>query len=82
MIDRKCFYCKQSGGKGPRELRPYGPGGSDVCAECVLGEKAPDKLKRMADAESAFSKQLATKGPLVLDSREQVGPRPIKKVRS
>lgn len=74
---RKCYHCGQPGGKGPRELRPYGPGGSDVCAECVLGRDAPAGRRRQA--ERSLGRQLAQRGPLVLDSREQVGPRPIKK---
>ena len=54
MIDRKCFYCGKPGGKGPRELRPYGPDGADVCAECVVHGKDP---KRTKIAEEQFLKK-------------------------
>jgi hypothetical protein len=70
---RKCHYCKRPGGKGPRELRPYGPGGADVCAECAIGVNATPERTRTA--EKMFREKLSQKGPLVLDSRERVGPR-------
>lgn len=41
---RCCYYCKQ-----PGNLRPYGPGGSWVCAPCVSGGDA-----REDDAASVF----------------------------
>ena len=42
---RVCYRCKQPGERvGKRELRPYGPGGADICAGCMFGEggRAPD----------------------------------------
>ena len=75
-MSRSCHYCKRVGGKGPRELRPYGPGGVDVCAECVLGNSAPPDRRRTAEA--ALGRQLMTHEPLLLDVGEQAGPRPLK----
>lgn len=72
-VERRCIYCKQLGGKGPRELRPYGPNGADVCAECTFNGP-PERLRT---AEKALGLALAQHGALVLDDREQVGPRPI-----
>lgn len=72
---RRCYHCGQPGGDGPRELRPYGPNGSDVCAGCVFGKDAPPERKEMATA--ALSRQLAVAGPLIIDP--QVGPRPTRK---
>lgn len=69
---RYCIHCLQPGGIGPRELRPYGPGGRDVCAECTFNGP-PERLKQ---AEQELGKRLMTSGDLVLDAREQVGPRP------
>lgn len=75
-VNRICHYCKQPGGKGDRSLRPYGPGGADVCAGCVLGEGAPPERKDVA--RKALDRQLFPHEPLLLDAREQVGPRPLK----
>ena len=72
MAHRTCSLCGLPGGPSERELRPYGRGGADVCAGCVLGD--PDR-------ESEARRQLATRmldtRPLLLDPREQVGPRPV-----
>lgn len=72
---RKCYHCKQPGGKGKRELRPYGPSGADVCAECVLGPSAPPE--RLQEAEKRFLGAFMTPGPHIIDSRDQVGPLPL-----
>lgn len=71
---RYCMHCLQVGGKGPRELRPYGPGGRDVCAECTF--KGPPE--RLREAQKQLGERLMTAEPLVLDDREEVGPRPLK----
>lgn len=71
---RTCMHCKRPGGTGPRELRPYGPGGRDVCAECTFNGP-PERLE---EAARAFGARLLDSGPLVLDSREQVGPRAVR----
>ena len=75
MAERTCHHCSRPGGTGPRELRPYGPGGVDVCAECTFNGP-PERLKQ---AEQELGKRLLTPGMLILDSEEQVGPRPINK---
>ncbi len=74
-IKRTCMHCGEEGGIGDRELRPYGPGGRDVCAGCVFNGPA-DRLKQ---AEEELGKRLMGTGPLILDNREQVGPRPMLK---
>ena len=70
---RKCIHCGQPGGTGKRELRPYGPNGTDVCAGCVFG--GPPERKR--EAERQLGARLMATEPLVLDADEQVGPRPL-----
>lgn len=70
---RFCMYCLKPGGIGKRELRPYGPGGRDVCAECVF-DGPPE---REQEAKQQLSMRLLTSEPLLLDSDEQIGPRPI-----
>lgn len=72
---RTCMYCGLPGGKGPRELRPYGPGGRDVCAECVFN--GPPQRKE--EAERQLGMRLMHSGTLLLDPSEQVGPRPLVK---
>lgn len=47
--ERYCMHCLQRGGARKRELRPYGPGGRDVCAGCVF-DGPPE---RMAEETSA-----------------------------
>lgn len=73
--ERTCIHCKRPGGKGPRELRPYGPGGADVCAECTFNGP-PARLK---EAEQQLGMRLMHPGTLLLDPEEQIGPRPLKK---
>lgn len=70
---RTCYHCGLPGGTGKRELRPYGPGGVDVCAECVLGDKAHPERENVAKQEPA--KRFLHTGPLILDPSEQSGPR-------
>lgn len=74
--ERTCIYCGKPGGKGPRELRPYGPSGADVCAECTF--HGPPE--RVIEAEKQLSIRLVQPGPLVIVPEEQVGPRSSKKV--
>lgn len=68
---RYCMHCNRPGGVGPRELRPYGPGGRDVCAECTF--KGPPE--RLEESERQLGARLLTGETLLLDNREQVGPR-------
>lgn len=71
---RYCMHCLCAGGVGPRELRPYGPGGRDVCAECTFNGP-PSRLK---EAERQLGARLLTNEPLLLDASEQIGPRPYR----
>lgn len=73
MMKRKCIYCNQPGGVGKRELRPYGPGGSDVCAGCVFDGPPERKI----EAEKQFAARLMCPDTMILDDREQAGPRPM-----
>lgn len=72
MSERSCMHCGRAGGEGPRELRPYGPGGKDVCAECVFD--GPPEREELA--RKHLGQRLLYPGTLILDAREQVGPRP------
>lgn len=47
----KCYYCKRS----DREMRPYGPGGSQLCFPCMMDPKHPE---REEDAKAAFRVQM------------------------
>ncbi len=60
---RQCIHCGEPNGSGARELRPYGPGGSDVCAGCVI-----DSPARLGVAEKQFAKIVGVKGDVVLDA--------------
>jgi hypothetical protein len=51
--ERVCFYCKM----GMKELRPYGPNGEDVCAECVKRDPEKNKI-----AEDRFMKLMNMAG--------------------
>lgn len=75
MAERTCIHCGRPGGKGPRELRPYGPNGADVCAECTF-HGPPERVK---EAEHQLGKRLMQPGPLVLAPEDQIGPVPVKK---
>ena len=70
MAERRCMHC----GAGARELRPYGPGGRDVCAECTFNGPP----ERLATATKELGIRLLTDEPLLLDEREQIGPRPLR----
>lgn len=80
MISRFCSVCKKPGGTGKRELRPYGLNGADLCAGCVFGEddKKPNQ-KLLNQAKNQMEQQIAMAGSqtLILDTREQIGPRPL-----
>lgn len=45
MVEHTCHYC----GPTDKELRPYGPGGSDICFPCVTSTP-----EREAAAKGAF----------------------------
>jgi hypothetical protein len=47
-----------------------------VCADCTFNGP-PDRLKQ---AEQALGARLATSEPLLLDAREQAGPRRLRKL--
>lgn len=63
---RKCRYCDAT-----ENLRPYGPGGADVCYPCAMATPG-----RTAEAERQLFKLLdvAGPGPLILTGR---GPRKL-----
>lgn len=68
-IVRACCHC----GSEDAELRPYGPGGRDVCFDCAMGTP-----ERKAQTERAYSRQLGMAGPVALiDARDEVGPVPF-----
>lgn len=70
-MKRICHYCKQPGEeKGPRELRPYGPNGTDVCAECVLGPNAGPRANTAAKRGAKSKRRDASKA--VLADRQRV----------
>ena len=69
-----CHYC----GPTDRELRPYGPGGSDVCHPCATATP-----EREAAAQAAFGALLDATGavsPVVAIGTES-GPQPFDPTR-
>ena len=75
MGERTCLHCGQPGGEGDRELRPYGPGGADVCAGCVFDGKHPE---REAEAARQLEKLFNAPGSFVFVSApDQQGVRPM-----
>lgn len=80
MNGRSCYQCKRPGGVGKRELRPYGPNGSDICAGCVFGEEGSEANQELlGQARSQLQRQLGNAGEsvIVLDAANQVGPRAL-----
>ena len=73
VCSRYCMHCLRPSGAGKRELRPYGPGGRDVCAGCVF-DGPPERLHQ---AEVELGKRMLTAEPLLLVGHEQVGPRRV-----
>ena len=65
------MYCGRPDGRGPRELRPYGPGGKDVCAECAF-DGPPERLE---EARRQFVAKLDGAGPGPVVIGESSGPR-------
>ena len=63
---RTCYKC----GTGDRELRPYGPGGVDVCYSCAMST-----TDGIAAAEEQLGKLLDAAPNLELGPQ---GPRPVK----
>lgn len=53
ISEQRCHYCNELNGPTPRDLRPYGPGGSWICFPCMTGTP-----ERAAAAGQAFSTQL------------------------
>lgn len=56
----ECFYCK----KPQEDMRPYGPGGSEICFDCMMASP-----EREEAAKKVFAQKLnAIDGPVVLTS--------------
>lgn len=55
-----CYYC----GPTDKELRPYGPGGSEVCFPCAT--ETPDREKAAAANFNALLDATNTLGPAVI----------------
>lgn len=67
MAKRSCCHCKRT----DRELRPYGPGGADICFPCMKEDPAREKT-----AKAELGKAFEAAGPVaVLTPR---GPKPFK----
>jgi len=65
---RKCYLC----GTTEKELRPYGPGGQDVCFPCAMSTP-----ERKAQTEQAFDSQLSACGETPVIGLD-VGPVPLR----
>lgn len=66
----KCRYCGKE-----KDLRPYGPGGAQVCFKCAM--ETPERKKT---TEDQFKAALEADGPveLFIDGENGKGPRPVK----
>jgi len=78
MTEKRCYYCNRPDGKGPRELRPYGPGGAYVCAECIMGDLEKDNAAAKQFAEmldkadgKTGSAVLTPEGPIPYINKDQ-----------
>lgn len=74
-----CYKCHQPNGKGPRELRPYGPGGAWLCAECMFSDPKEEEgaRQRFAAQLNAADRRtrralLTSSGPVPLGSKEDL----------
>lgn len=78
---RVCYRCRREHGRGPRETRPYGPGGAPLCAGCMFGEDgnapSPDvqaEAKRQFNAAmDAAERDTSIDGPVIFG--DAAGPR-------
>ena len=74
-----CGQCNRPAGVGKRECRPYGPGGSLLCAGCMFGEdgSTPDPVLRV-EAERRFAALLdgAASETGAVEIGDIAGPRP------
>lgn len=64
----KCYKCGKPAGKGPDELRPYGPKGEMVCFTCGMEDEETTTKQ--------FDKQLDACGPVAVIDGSNVGPYP------
>jgi hypothetical protein len=60
MTTTTCCVCNQPGGRGARELRPYGPGGKPICYECGM------RPENVAEVERQFNARLDFAGPIAV----------------
>lgn len=68
----RCYKCDCESGKGPNELRPYGPRGEWVCFRCAFATPEAEE-----QTKGAFRSQVDAAGPIVLVG-EETGPRPYR----
>lgn len=68
---KRCHYC----GPTDRELRPYGPGGSDVCFPCATA--TPEREEQMAAAFGALLDANSRIGSGAVVIGDESGPRPF-----
>lgn len=70
MTDHACHYC----GTTEKELRPYGPGGSNVCFQCAFATP-----ERERETEAAFGSLLDANSMIadVIQIGSEEGPIPF-----
>jgi hypothetical protein len=71
MTDRKCHFC----GTTEKELRPYGPGGSDVCFPCATETPAREAAAQAAFGSLLDATEAVSQGPVMIGTDE--GPIPF-----
>lgn len=73
MSARQCIYC----GEAEAELRPYGPGGADVCMVCAFqtSEREVETRRQFTLQGGAAEAHAARTGEVVVIG-EDCGPRP------
>lgn len=66
-----CHYC----GPTDRELRPYGPGGTDVCFPCATATPEREQSAKNAFGTLLDGAEVISSGPVMIGSDE--GPIPF-----
>jgi hypothetical protein len=68
-MTRACHYCGTT-----EELRPYGPGGADICFPCM--KATPEREATASGAFGALLDAAAAISPIVMIGQD-TGPEPV-----
>jgi hypothetical protein len=65
-VSGTCHYC----GPTERELRPYGPGGEDICYPCM--KESPEREEAAQNAFGAITGAASVLGPVIIGTTDDV----------